>query len=66
MKPFPKQAVVFMCLKYKSVENTVGKGEIARNQQFLFFLLSIQCFLPYFKNFLPFSSNSSEDFFNLE
>ena len=25
-----------MCLLYKSFENTVGKGEIARNEQFLF------------------------------
>ena len=30
-------------------ENTVGKGEIANNEQFLFFP---QCFLPVFKNFL--------------
>ena len=36
-KPFPKQALVFMCLQYKSFENTVGKGEIARNEQFLLF-----------------------------
>ena len=35
--PFPKQALVFTCLKYKSLENTVGKGEIARNEQFLLF-----------------------------
>ena len=27
---FPKQAVVYMCLQYKSFENTVGKGEIAQ------------------------------------
>ena len=27
----------FMCLQYKSFENTVGKGEIARNEQFLLF-----------------------------
>ena len=27
----------------KPFENTVGKGEIARNEQFLLFL---QCFLP--------------------
>ena len=26
-----------MCLQYKSFENTVGKGEIARNEQFLLF-----------------------------
>ena len=29
--------LVFMCLQYKSFENTVGKGEIARNEQFLLF-----------------------------
>ena len=37
--PFPKQAMVFMCLKYKSFENTGGKGEIAHNEQFLLFPL---------------------------
>ena len=42
-QPFPKQALVFTCLQYKSFENTVGKGEIARNEQFLLFS---QCFLP--------------------
>ena len=42
-KPFPKQALVFTCLQYKSFENPVGKGEIARNEQFLLFP---QCFLP--------------------
>ena len=31
-----------MCLQYKSSENTVGRGEIARNEQFLHFR---QCFL---------------------
>ena len=30
-KPFPKQTLVFMCLPYKSFENTVGKGEIAHS-----------------------------------
>ena len=43
---FPKQALIFTCLQYKSVENTVGKGEIARNEQFLIFP---QCFLPVLK-----------------
>ena len=33
----------FTCLQYKSFENTVGKREIARNEQFLLFP---QCFLP--------------------
>ena len=32
---------VFMCLQYKSFENTLGKGEIARHEQFLLFP---QCF----------------------
>ena len=36
-------SMVFRCLRYKSFENTVGKGEIARNKQFLLFP---QCFLP--------------------
>ena len=53
-KPFPKQALVFTCLPYKSFENTVGKGEIARNEQFLLFP---QCFLPIWMDFPPFSSN---------
>ena len=43
-----------MCLHYKLLENTAGKGEIALNEQFLLFL---QCFLPFFENFLPFSSH---------
>ena len=32
-------------------ENTVGKGEIARNEQFLLFP---QCFLPVCRTFCPF------------
>ena len=49
-----------------SLENTVGKGEIARNEQFLLFPL---CFLPVWRSFLSFSSNmklSSANSFNLE
>ena len=42
-KPFPEQALAFTCLYNKSFENTVGKGEIGRNEQFLLFP---QCFLP--------------------
>ena len=42
-QPFPKQALVFTCLQYKSFENTVGKGEIASSKQFLLFA---QCFVP--------------------
>ena len=53
-RPFPKQTLVLMCLQYKSLENTVGKGENACNKQFLLFP---QCFLSYLKSFLPFSSN---------
>ena len=52
--PFPKQALVFICLQYKSMENTVRKGEIARNEQFLLFP---RCFLPICRTLGPFSSN---------
>ena len=45
--PFPKQALVFTCLKYKSFENTVGKGEIAPFPT---------VFSIHLENFLPFSS----------
>ena len=41
-----KQALVFTCLQYKLFEITVGKGEIARNEQFLLFP---QCFLPFWR-----------------
>ena len=34
---FSKQALFFTCLHYKSFENTVGKGEIVRNEQFVLF-----------------------------
>ena len=47
-QPFPKQALVFMCLQYKSFENTVGKGDIAQNEQCLLFP---QCFLPFWRTF---------------
>ena len=36
-----------MCLQGKSFENTVGKGEIAPNEQFLLFP---QCFLPFWRS----------------
>ena len=48
---FPNKTLVFMCLQYKSFENTVGKEEIARNEQFLLFP---QCFPSFLENFLPF------------
>ena len=37
-----------MCLQCKSFENTVGKGEIARYEQFLLFP---QCFLLFWRTF---------------
>ena len=48
LKLFPKQALVFTCMQYKSFENIVGKGEIARNEQFLPFP---QCFIPVWRTF---------------
>ena len=65
-KPFPKQALVFTCLQYKSFENTLGKGEIARNEQFLLFP---ECFSTHLDNFPLFLSNSkllSENFLSVE
>ena len=50
----PEQALIFTCLQYNSFENTVGKGEIARNEQFLLFPL---CFLHVFRTFCPFISS---------
>ena len=61
----PKQALVSMCVQYKSLKTTVGKGEIARNEQFLFFPV----FSTHLENFLPFSSYlnlSPANSFNLE
>ena len=49
--PFRKQALVFTCLKYSSLENTVAKGEIAHNEQFLLFPL---CFLPFWRIYCHF------------
>ena len=51
VNPFLKEAMVFMCLQDKAFENTVGKGEIAHNEQFLFFP---QCFLPVWQTFCHF------------
>ena len=48
-KPFPKQALDFTCLQYKSFKNTVGKGEIAPFPT---------VFSTRMENFLPFSSSS--------
>ena len=46
-----QQALVFMCLQKKSFENSKGKGEFARNKQFLLFP---QYFLPVLMNFFIF------------
>ena len=62
---FAEQALVLMCMQYKSFENTAGKVEIARNEQFLLFPV----FSTHLENFLPFSSNlkfSSANSFSLE
>ena len=48
LNPFPNKPWFFRCLQYKSFENTAGKGEIARNEQFL---LLPQCFLHIWKTF---------------
>ena len=49
--PFPNKPWFLPVCKNKSFENTVGKGEIARNEQFLLFP---QCFLPFWKNVFHF------------
>ena len=40
------------CLQYKTFENTVGKGETVRNEQFLLFP---QCFLSVWRTFFHFN-----------
>ena len=58
--------MAFTCLEYKWFENSVGKGEIARNEQFLFFP---QGFLSFLEKFPPLSSDIklwSANSFNLE
>ena len=55
----------FLCPQYKCFKNTVGKGEIARDEQFLHFkhcgksdeqfLLFPQCFLPVQRTFCHFN-----------
>ena len=49
--PFHKQVLAFTCLPCESVENCVGKVEIACNDQFL---LVLQRFLPFRRTFLHF------------
>ena len=62
--PFPnKPWLLHVCIK-KSFKNTVGKGEIARNEQFL---LYPQCFLHFWRTFYHFhqiSKLSSAKSFN--
>ena len=53
--PFPKQALVRTCLQNKSFENTVGKGETARNECFLPTWRTV--FSTHLENILPFSSS---------
>ena len=48
LNPFPKKPWFFTWLQYKPFENTVGKGEIACNEQFLLFP---HCFLPVWRTF---------------
>ena len=53
MDPLPMQSQWLMILKWKTLENIVGKGENAGNQHFGFFP---QCFLNYLPAFQdPFS-----------
>ena len=49
--PIPTQCRLLTPLGNKRFENTVGKGEIARNEQFLLFP---QCFLPIWITFCHF------------
>ena len=51
---FPNNPLFFFCPQHKSFENTMGKREIARNEQFL---LLPQCFSSFLDNFPPLSSN---------
>ena len=49
----------FTCLKYKSFENTAGKGEIACNKQFpTMFSTRLENFLPFLLNLKLSSANS--------
>ena len=66
LNPFSNKPWFFTCLQYKSFENPVGKGEIARNKQFSSFP---NVFYTRLDNFLPISSNlelSSAKYFSLE
>ena len=63
--PFPNKPYFLRVCNASLLKNTVGKGEIACNKQFLLF----QVFSTRLDNCLPFSSNlklSSADSFSLE
>ena len=49
--PFPNKPWFLCVFQDKSFKNTMGKGEIARNEQFLLFP---QCFLPVWRTFCHF------------
>ena len=49
--PFPNKLWFIQVWIYKSFENTVEKGEIAHNEEFLLFP---QCFLPIWRTFCHF------------
>ena len=53
-----QKSLVFTCLQCKPFENAAGKGEIARNVQFLLFHSNFYFVL---ENFLPLSSNLKVD-----
>ena len=50
-EPFTPQILILTCQEKTAFENIVGKGEIARNEQFLLFP---QCFLHYLISLSPF------------
>ena len=64
--PFTKQALVFTCLQYKFFANTAGKGEIARNEQFLLLPTVFPTHLESLLSFSPILKWSSADSFSLE
>ena len=55
---FPKQALVFTCLQYKSSENTVGKGEIAISPFLAVSSTRLENVLPFSSGFKLSSANS--------
>ena len=67
INPFPNKPWFLRVCSISLYENTVGKGEIAQNEQFLLFFTVFTTHLENF--FLRFSSNlklSSANFFSLE